>query len=53
MSVNFTFTKHAIFFPSKILAGHAGEHNVNLRITADRDNGTIRGVGDWIDYDEY
>ena len=51
--IKFNFTKHAIFFPSKLLAGHAGEHNFNLRITADRDNGVIRSLGKWIGFDEY
>ena len=53
MAIRFTIEKHAVFFPSKILAGHAGEHNFNLRITADRDNGCIRGLGRWIGFDEY
>ena len=51
--IKFSITKHAIMFPSKILAGHAGEHNLNLRLTADRDNGVVRGVGDWVGFDEY
>lgn len=51
--IKFSITKHAIMFPSKILAGHAGEHNLNLRLTADRDNGVVRGVGDWVAFDEY
>lgn len=53
MAIKFNIEKHAIAFPSKVLAGHAGEHNINLRITADRDNGVIRGVGSYIAFDEY
>ena len=53
MAIKFNIEKHAIMFPSKILAGHAGEHNLNLRLTADRDNGVVRGVGDWVGFDEY
>ena len=53
MAIRFSLEKHAVMFPSKILAGHAGEHNFNLRISADRDNGVIRGLGDWVDFDEY
>ena len=53
MAIKFAIDKHAIAFPSKVLAGHAGEHNINLRITADRDNGVVRGVGRWIAFDEY
>ena len=44
---------HAVCFPSKLVAGQGGEHIVNLRLTADRDNGTIRAIGDWVDFDEY
>ena len=53
MAIKFNIEKHAIMFPSKILAGHAGEHNLNLRLTANRDNGVVRGVGDWVGFDEY
>ena len=44
---------HAVCFPSKLVAGNGGEHILNLFLTADRDNGVIRGVGDWKDYDRY
>lgn len=51
--ISFTFTKHAIFFPSKLLAGHAGEHNYNLRLSTDKDNGCIRSLGSYVAFDEY
>lgn len=44
---------HAVCFPSKLVAGNGGEHILNLFLTADRDNGVIRGVGAWKDYDRY
>lgn len=44
---------HTVCFPSKLVAGNGGEHIVNLFLTADRDNGTIRGIGAWKDYDRY
>lgn len=44
---------HAVCFPSKLVAGNGGEHIVNLFLTADRDNGVIRGIGAWKDYDRY
>lgn len=44
---------HAVCFPSKLVAGNGGEHILNLFLTADRDNGVIRGVGNWRDFDVY
>ena len=44
---------HAVCFPSKLVAGNGGEHIVNLFLTADRDNGTIRSIGAWKDFDRY
>lgn len=44
---------HAVCFPSKLVAGNGGEHIVNLKLTADCDNGAIKSIGDWIAYDEY
>jgi hypothetical protein len=44
---------HAVCFPSKLVARNGGEHIVNLKLSADRDNGVIRGIGSWAAYDEY
>ena len=44
---------HAVCFPSKLVAGNGGEHIVNLFLTADCDNGVIRSIGAWKDYDRY
>lgn len=54
MAINMTIDNtHAVCFPSKLVAGNGGEHIVNLFLTADRDNGTIRGIGAWKDFDRY
>ena len=53
MAYNMTIEKHAYAFQSKLLAGNGGEHIYNLLLSADRDNGTIRGKGDWVEFDLY
>lgn len=53
MAYKMTIEKHAYAFQSKLLAGNGGEHIYNLLLSADRDNGTIRGKGDWIEFDLY
>lgn len=44
---------HAEVFQSKLLAGNGGQHIYNLRLSANRDNGVIRGIGNYIAFDEY
>ena len=53
MAYRMTIEKHAYAFQTKLLAGNGGEHIYNLLLSADRDNGTIRGRGDWVDFDLY
>lgn len=53
MAISYTISQHAYAFQSKLLAANGGEHIVNLFLTADRDNGTIRGIGAWKDFDRY
>ena len=53
MAYNMTIEKHAYAFQSKLLAGNGGEHIYNLLLSANRDNGTIRGKGDWVSFDLY
>lgn len=53
MAYNMTIDKHAYAFQSKLLAGNGGEHIYNILLTADRDNGVIRGKGDWVSFDLY
>ena len=53
MAYNMTIDKHAYAFQSKLLAGNGGEHIYNILLSADRDNGVIRGRGNWVDFDRY
>lgn len=53
MAVKYTFEKHAVAFPTKVLARNGGEHIYNIRIAKDMDNGTFVGKGDFMDVDEY
>lgn len=46
-------TKHAVCFPSKILAGSMGAHIYNITLTTDCDQGGIIGRGDWLSFDNY
>ena len=49
MAIDMTInSRHAYAFQSKLLAGNGGEHIYNLLLGADRDNGVIRGRGDWV-----
>lgn len=53
MSIRFEIEKHAYCFPTKVLAGNGGEHILNIKLTADADNGSIVGVGDYESFDNY
>lgn len=53
MAYKFEIEKHAYAFQSKLLAGNGGEHIFNIKLGADRDNGVVRGRGDWVEYDVY
>lgn len=46
-------TKHAVCFPSKVLAGSMGAHIYNVTLTTAADNGNIIGRGDWLSFDNY
>lgn len=43
---------HTVAFPTKIRSGNCG-HVLNLTLQQDLDNGAVRGVGDWIELDNY
>lgn len=43
MAYDINVTKHAVFFPSKILAENGGEHIFDVKLTSNMDNGTIIG----------
>ena len=51
--IKFEFEKHAYCFPTKVLAGNGGNHILNIELTADADNGTIVGVGEYKSFDNY
>lgn len=46
-------TKHAVCFPTKILAGYGGAHQYNITLSTAADNGNIIGRGAWNSYDNY
>ncbi len=46
-------TKHAICFPSKVLAGNMGAHIFNVTLSTAADNGNIIGRGAWNSFDNY
>jgi len=54
MAVDIKVTNtHAVCFPSKLVAGNGGQHIYNLYLTADRDNGVIRSLGAWKEFEVY
>ena len=46
-------TKHAVMFPSRVLAGYGGEHQYNITLTTAADNGNLIGRGAWNSFDNY
>lgn len=48
-----TLNKHAICFPSKVLAGSMGAHIYNITLSTAADNGNIIGRGAWNSFDNY
>lgn len=46
-------TKHAICFPSKVLADYMGAHIFNITLGTAADNGNIIGRGAWNSFDNY
>lgn len=53
MVADISVTKHAVAFPSKVLAAEGGKHIYNIQLTADCDNGNFVKKGDWLDLDLY
>lgn len=48
-----TMTKHAVAFPSRVLAGSMGAHIFNITLNTAADNGNIIGRGAWTSFDNY
>jgi len=46
-------TKHAVAFPSKVLAGSMGAHIYNVTLSTAADNGNVIGRGAWNSFDNY
>ena len=53
MAYNFTYTKHAIAFPTKIAASAGSPHIYNITLSTDQDQGQIIGRGNWLSFDNY
>lgn len=51
--IRYTIEQHGYAFPSKIASSAGSPHIYNIRLTADHDNGSLVGRGDWIAFDEY
>lgn len=52
MAINITITKHHVCFPTKVLSERVGR-TLNMVISADTDNGTVVGKGDYVSFDQY
>lgn len=53
MAIKYEIEKHAICFPSKLLAQTYGAHILNVQLTDSCDNGNLIGIGDFVDLDLY
>lgn len=53
MAIKYAIDKHAVCFPSKLLAQNGGKHVLNITLKNDTDNGTLVAAGDFEDLDRY
>lgn len=51
--IRYQIEKHAVAFPSKLVAQNGGEHIYNIQLSADCDNGNLVAKGNFIDLDLY
>lgn len=51
--IKYSIEKHAVAFPSKLVAQNGGEHIYNITLTSDTDNGNLVARGDFEDLDRY
>lgn len=49
MAISYQISKHAVAFPSKLVAQNGGEHIYNITLTSDTDNGNLVARGDFED----
>ena len=53
MAIKYEIAKHAVAFPSKLLAQNGGKHIYNIELATDTDNGNLVSKGSFIDLDLY
>lgn len=53
MAIKYEIEKHAVAFPSKLLAQNGGKHIYNVELTTAADNGNLVARGDWESLDLY
>jgi hypothetical protein len=51
--IHYEIAKHAVAFPSKLVAQQGGEHIYNIELKADTDNGQLVAKGKFLDLDLY
>lgn len=51
--IKYNIEKHAVAYPSKLLAQNGGKHIYNIELATDTDNGNLVAKGDFIDLDLY
>ena len=51
--IKYTIEKHAVAFPSKVIARNGGEHIYNIQLTTATDNGAFVAKGDYVELDLY
>lgn len=53
MTIRYEIEKHAVAFPSKLLAQNGGKHIYNVVLSTDTDNGNLIARGEWDSLDLY
>ena len=53
MAIRYEIEKHAVAFPSKLLAQNGGKHIYNVVLSTDTDNGNLIARGEWDSLDLY
>ena len=53
MAIKYSIEKHAVAFPSKLLAQNGGKHIYNIELATDTDNVNLVKRGSFIDLDLY
>lgn len=53
MAIKYNIEKHAVAFPSKLIAQNGGEHIYNIELATDTDNGNFVARGEFMDIDLY